>query len=374
MPICPRRTLTTVRAPALVAGFCAAAVLSACSETADPVGVAQPAPPPVQITPIGVPRITFDTTAHDFGSIVDTEEYQTVFSFTNTGTAKLVISAVKAGCGCTIPTLNKSEILPGESSTIDVVFNPSGKVGVQRKTISVISNAQPNSVTHLAIQGDIRPLVRVDNMFLEFGVMQLGQQHKRRISVSYADPDLVITDVAVSNPHVSARVVEARRANPAGGEWPYQAIFEVTLGSDAPWGVLFQAKLTFTATGRPTDDLDPRSAEYMIWANAVLFGDISADPVMLFPQGSVGRGRPVTCSTLLTRGSGAPFSVIDVRITESTAPRMRVRAEPVSPNSWRVVLEGVAPPIGTTAKGIMAVQTDVPGERNLVLHFSMFLQ
>jgi hypothetical protein len=38
------------------------------------------------------------------------------------------------------------------------------------------------------------------------------------------------------------------------------------------------------------------------------------------------------------------------------------------------VLEGVAPPMGTTAKGILAVQTDVPGERNLFLHFSMFLQ
>jgi hypothetical protein len=359
---------------ALVAGLCAAVSLAACSETADPVGVVQPAAAPAQTTPIGVPRITFDTTAHDFGSIVDTEEYQAVFSFTNTGTAKLVISTVKAGCGCTVPTLNKSEILPGESSTIDVVFNPSGKVGIQRKTISVISNAQPNNVTHLAIQGNISPLVRIDNMFLEFGVMQLGQQHQRRVSVSYADPDLAITNVTVSSPYVSARVVETRRPNPAGGEWPYQAVFEVTLGSDAPWGVLLQAKLTFTATGRPTANPDPRSAEYMIWTNAVLFGDISADPVMLFPQGSVGRGRPVTCSTLLTRGSAAPFSVIDVRISESTAPRLRVRAEPVSPSSWRVVLEGVAPPMGTTAKGILVVQTDVPGERNLSLHFSMFLQ
>jgi len=351
-------------------------VLSACSDKADPSAGAPspPPPPPAASTPTGIPRITFDTTAHDFGSIVDTQEYRTVFRFTNTGTGKLVISAVKAGCGCTVPTLSKSEVLPGESSTIDVVFNPSGKVGLQRKTISVISNAQPNNLTTLAIQGSIRPLVRVDKLFLEFGVVQLGQQHKRRVSVSYADPDLAITDVTVTKPYVSARVVETRRSNPAGGEWPYQAIFEVTLGTDTPWGLLLQTQVNFTASGRPAANPDPPVAEYMIWVNAALYGDISADPVMLVPQGSVGRGRPFRCSTLLTRGSGAPFSVNDVRITESTAPRLSVRAEPVSPNSWRVVLEGVAPPTGSTAKGILAVQTDVPGERNLVLHFSMFLQ
>ncbi len=356
-------------------------MLPACGDKADPSAAAPSPPartasttPAASAAPAGIPRITFDTTAHDFGFIVDTQDYETVFRFTNTGTGTLIIYDVHAGCGCTVPTLTESEILPGESSTIAVVFNPSGKVGLQQKFLSVISNAQPNNITKLAIQGSVRPLVRVGNFILQFGVVQLGQQHKRRISVSYADPNLVISDLTVTNQAISARLVDTGQSNPAGGEWPYQAIFEVTLNSDTPWGVLVEAKLLFTAHGRPAANVEPATSEYEIWVNAVLYGDISADPGMLFPKGGVGRGRPVRCSTLLTRGSGAPFSVNDVRITESTAPGFRVRAEPVSPSSWQVFLEGVTPSDGNMVRGMLAVQTDVPGERNLVLHFSMFLK
>ncbi len=200
MPTCLRRTLNRARALALVSVLGAAAALPACTDKVDPAAAARS-----PTAPAGIPRINFDAIAHDFGSIVDTQEYRTTFRFTNTGTGKLVISDVKAGCGCTVPTLRKSEVLPGESSTIDVVFTPSGKVGLQQKTISVISNARPGNVTTLTIQGHIRPLVRIDTLFLEFGEQQLGQQHTRRVSVSYADPDLAISDVAVTNPYISAQ-------------------------------------------------------------------------------------------------------------------------------------------------------------------------
>ena len=46
--------------------------------------------------------MTFDKTVHDFGTIMDGQAQETVFSYTNTGEAPLVITEIKSTCGCTV--------------------------------------------------------------------------------------------------------------------------------------------------------------------------------------------------------------------------------------------------------------------------------
>jgi len=366
---------TTVPARlAAISAIIALAALPACEDTSAPVA-ATPAPTAPAGVPsaTGTPRITFASTTHDFGAVIDSQTYRTSFSFTNTGTGTLVIYDVKASCGCTVATLRKKQYLPGEGSTIDVVFDPSGKSGSQAKELSVVSNARPGNVTTLTIRAAVQPLVQY-RLFLPFGELALGQPHTRRVDVFYYDPNLVITDMFVTNPAVSARVVDPGRPNPVSGQPPYIASIEVTVGPNAPWGLLFQTRVKFTARGEPAQGLDPIAMPYTLFVNGEVFTDLRADPAMLTPKASLGRSEAFRVSTTLARTSGAPFTVHDVTLTNSTTAGVTARVEALSASAYEIVVEGVTPAVGGAVNGALLVRTNVPGEDRLVLQFSMYVK
>lgn len=103
------------------------------------------------------PVITFAKTDHDFGKIKEEGgRVTTVFEFKNEGMEALVLSSVKASCGCTTPNWSKAPIEPGETGTITVTYNPNGRPGRFMKTITVTSNAS-NSPAKLFIKGEVIP-------------------------------------------------------------------------------------------------------------------------------------------------------------------------------------------------------------------------
>ena len=89
----------------------------------------------------GKAEISFAKTEHDFGRITEGEKVGTVFKFTNTGDGDLLISSVTTSCGCTVPRFVKKPVKPGESGTIEAVFDSSYREGAQSKTLTVRSNA-----------------------------------------------------------------------------------------------------------------------------------------------------------------------------------------------------------------------------------------
>jgi hypothetical protein len=63
------------------------------------------------------------------------------FTFDNKGTGNLIISSATTTCGCTVSKYDKKPIPPGASGNLEVVFDTSGRNGMQTKTITVKSNA-----------------------------------------------------------------------------------------------------------------------------------------------------------------------------------------------------------------------------------------
>lgn len=94
----------------------------------------------------GTALLTFRATDHDFGKVKAGEKVGCIFSYTNTGDADLVISSASASCGCTVPRFDKKPVPPGGTGTIEVIFDTSGREGVQTKTVVVQSNAENNLV------------------------------------------------------------------------------------------------------------------------------------------------------------------------------------------------------------------------------------
>ena len=100
------------------------------------------------------PVLTFEKESHDFGKIKQGETIQYDFKFKNTGKTPLIITNATATCGCTVPEIPKDPILPGAEGSIKVVFDSSGKMGMQDKIITVTSNGNP-AINEVHIVGEI---------------------------------------------------------------------------------------------------------------------------------------------------------------------------------------------------------------------------
>lgn len=101
-----------------------------------------------------LPKFSFVNDTYDFGQIKQGEKVSYSFKFKNTGNTPLIISSASASCGCTVPSYPEEPIQPGEESKIDVVFDSNGKMGMQTKTITLVSNTIPNTKV-LYLRGEI---------------------------------------------------------------------------------------------------------------------------------------------------------------------------------------------------------------------------
>jgi len=101
-----------------------------------------------------LPVFQFEKEEHNFGKIVQGVKVSYSFKYTNTGNSDLLITKVKATCGCTNLNYPKKPIPPGEKGVIKVTFNSSGRKGFQNKYITLIANTQPNTKV-LKIQAQV---------------------------------------------------------------------------------------------------------------------------------------------------------------------------------------------------------------------------
>ncbi|MDR3235284.1 MAG: DUF1573 domain-containing protein [Prevotellaceae bacterium] len=70
---------------------------------------------------------------------------EAAFVLKNTGTQPLVIQAVNASCGCTVPEWEKQPIAAGKSTEIKVKITPEEK-GYFHKTVTVHCNTEAGSI------------------------------------------------------------------------------------------------------------------------------------------------------------------------------------------------------------------------------------
>lgn len=98
--------------------------------------------------------ITFKEYEHFFGKVNEGEKAGCYFTFENTGTSDLVILAATTTCGCTVPDYDRKPVSPGKTGKMEVIFDTSGRNGIQSKIITVRSNAS-NNVVMLKITADV---------------------------------------------------------------------------------------------------------------------------------------------------------------------------------------------------------------------------
>ncbi len=104
--------------------------------------------------PADGPKITFSEQEHNYGNIQKGGDGNCEFVFTNEGNEPLILSNVKASCGCTTPSWTKEPIMPGKNGSIKVRYN-TNNIGSFNKTITVTSNAVNSPRIVLKIKGKV---------------------------------------------------------------------------------------------------------------------------------------------------------------------------------------------------------------------------
>lgn len=135
---------------------CSVILLTACtqkdkSKTDEKVAATAGKEIPVE----DAPKFKFEKLIYDFGVIAQGEKVEYEFKFKNEGKTPLIISDATATCGCTVPETPKEPIKPGESGKIKVIFDSTGKTGMQDKQITITSNANPEA-EKLHLVGEVK--------------------------------------------------------------------------------------------------------------------------------------------------------------------------------------------------------------------------
>ncbi len=87
------------------------------------------------------PEFKFVEETIDYGKINQGADGKRVFEFTNVGKSPLIITSIKASCGCTVPKKPEKPIMPGETGKIEVSYDTK-RTGGFSKAITIFSNAK----------------------------------------------------------------------------------------------------------------------------------------------------------------------------------------------------------------------------------------
>jgi hypothetical protein len=100
------------------------------------------------------PEMTFKSDTASFGSVTQGTKVEHDFVFKNTGKTPLVITNATGSCQCTVPQYPKEPIAPGKTGVIHVVFDSTGKMGMQDKTVTIVSNSRDGQIV-LHLKGTV---------------------------------------------------------------------------------------------------------------------------------------------------------------------------------------------------------------------------
>ena len=166
------------------------------------------------------PVITFEKTEHDFGKINEGDGRVSVdFVFKNEGMAPLVLSNVRASCGCTTPSWTKEPVEPGQSGTITVTYNPNGRPGRFQKTVTITSNAS-EATKKVYIKGEVIPKqakpvnkynlpvgeLNMKTRLLDLGTIKKGENKSGELEYTNLKAEDHNVDLAVADPFLLTQV------------------------------------------------------------------------------------------------------------------------------------------------------------------------
>lgn len=113
-----------------------------------------PATDPVKTVSATASPVVWKSEMIDVGTIPQGTPKSIDFEFTNTGKSTVIITNVKAACGCTATEYTKTPVKAGEKAKVVAVYNAAAP-GAFSKTVTVTTNAD-QAPTVLTFRGTVK--------------------------------------------------------------------------------------------------------------------------------------------------------------------------------------------------------------------------
>jgi Protein of unknown function (DUF1573) len=357
------RVLVGIAGLALLAGPSLGQVVRSSKPVEPPV--AGPGAPVVEGP---APKMVFQTTAVDFGRILDDKvtPYQEV-PFTNEGEGTLIIKDLRASCGCTVGKLEKREYAPGESGTIQVQFKPQGKSNQVRQTVTITTNdpAFTNYEAQINVTAYVMPIVRTDPAMINLGILRKGEFVSNIFSVIGLYEDFKVVGVEViGGTGITAEVLGRERISADEGREGWKVEVEVLSDGSAKPGVIRGHIRVHTN--------DPRRESVSVNLSGQVLGDIAvSEPQIRF--GSLDMGATFEHTIRIESRSGTPFKILGFKDTSNLEDDIEWIVTPLGDTEdhsiYNVKMRMQMPDRPGMVRGTTIMTTDMKDEQRIQLMF-----
>jgi archaellum component FlaF (FlaF/FlaG flagellin family) len=350
----------------------AAFVASLIAFAGTPAALAQDAAQPSNIeTATSGPRLTLNTNIVDFGDVDDSEVVTKVVTITNTGDAVLEIGKINVTCGCTASEVEQSSLQPGESTQLEVRFNPNRRTGDQHgKRISIESN-DPTGGAEIGLKAFVIPRVITEPQFAAFGKVLQGESGTVELVITGMTEDFKVLAASVDREDsFSTRIVKTEiveREHPRTGQLMNvgQTTIAVSMTEQARIGRVDGSLLIETN--------DEGSPKLTLRATAGVTGDISSEPTRI-SLSALAPGQEFEQTIRIVSAKSNPFTIKKARLVTKTMSEedreaIMVSYEPLPSDSGEVgytlTVKGTATDTMRIIQGKIILMTDAPGQRVL---------
>lgn len=129
------------------------------------------------------PRIACDSPVYDYGAVDNRQTVEHTFLLRNDGTLPLVITEVRAGCGCTTTALSTNTISPGHTARLTARLSLQGIMGPKPSSIYLHSNDPQNPVFACQFTGTALAELEVSPARISTVILPGGDEVDQRISI-----------------------------------------------------------------------------------------------------------------------------------------------------------------------------------------------
>lgn len=287
---------------------------------------------PEGVDGLRAPSIELEPDFLDLGVVSNSELTLTEISVHNRGGMPLEIAGVDTECACTRGAMRNEVVPPGQTGTLDIVFDPFRVFGFSsQKTVTIMSNDVHNTPLALEVKAEIEPEFSIDPSVLDFGNVEKGNPAKIDLLLRQLTGDpFSVKELTLEgdNPMVQFNVVkrpEEDWLDAARAEYAVEAVLSETL---IPGPHRQLAKLHVECNRIPYVSLPITAtvnAPYRVHPKQIRMRHSDANAVEVI---TVEADQPFTLETVRTQGTG--LSVITKAAPSPNMFLIEVRAQPVS--------------------------------------------
>jgi hypothetical protein len=156
-------------------------------------------------------QLAWEKTEIELHPKIGDKEAVAQFRYENKGTKPINFKNVRSSCGCTVASLKKNDVAPGEKGEITATFNIGNRTGTQQKAVMVETDDPEHPSLNLQMRIVIPQEVEVQPSFVFW---QSGEAPKPKTITVKAGEGIAVTklDVTSSSPDFTTQVKNGSRA------------------------------------------------------------------------------------------------------------------------------------------------------------------